>query len=129
MSCPAFFAGFGDNQPLGLPFFWRHNSGMASSFISGLTSSSTRISISEGSVDCTDVFLDQIEERQMNKIKSVTELLTWFMALLLVAFVAGCGGGSGDPILGLGGGVQVDTTRPRVALTIPTASGVGSINA
>ena len=65
----------------------------------------------------------------MNKIKSVTELLTWFMALLLVAFVAGCGGGSGDPILGLGGGVQVDTTRPRVALTIPAASGAGAINA
>ncbi len=65
----------------------------------------------------------------MNKIKRVTELLMWFMALLLVAFEAGCGGGSGDPILGVGGGVQVDTTRPRVALTIPAASGVGAINA
>jgi hypothetical protein len=75
-------------------------------------------------------YLDQIiEERQMNKIKRVTELLTWFMALLLVAFEAGCGGGSGDPILGVGGGVQVDTTRPRVALTIPAASGVGSTTA
>ena len=38
------------------------------SFISGLTSSSTRISTSEGSVDCTDVFLDQIEEKQNEKI-------------------------------------------------------------
>ncbi len=64
----------------------------------------------------------------MNKIKRVTELLMWFMALLLVAFEAGCGGGSGDPILGAGGGVKVDTTRPRVALTIPAASGVASIN-
>jgi hypothetical protein len=31
----------------------------------------------------------------MNKFRSVTKSLRWFMALLVVAFVAGCGGGSG----------------------------------
>ena len=38
----------------------------------------------------------------MNRFESVTKPLMWFMALLLAAFVAGCGGQ--DPILG-GGGV------------------------
>lgn len=36
----------------------------------------------------------------MNRFESVTRPLTWFMALLLVAFVAGCGDGGRDPILG-----------------------------
>ncbi len=38
----------------------------------------------------------------MNRFESVVKPLTWFMALLLVALVAGCGGGK-DPILGAGG--------------------------
>ena len=33
----------------------------------------------------------------MNKFDSFTKPLMWFMALLLVAFVAGCGGGSSTP--------------------------------
>ena len=57
--------------------------------------------------------------------------LMWLMALLMAALVAGCGDGSSDPILGGGGigagtGAIADTTRPRVAATIPAnaASGV-----
>lgn len=38
----------------------------------------------------------------MNRCESVTRPLMWFMALLLAAFVAGCGGGGQDPILGTG---------------------------
>jgi Ice-binding-like len=34
----------------------------------------------------------------MNRIKSITNPLMWFMALLLAAFVAGCGGGNGDQV-------------------------------
>jgi hypothetical protein len=37
-------------------------------------------------------YLDQIMEKQMNGFKSVTKTLTWSMALLLAAFVAGCSG-------------------------------------
>ncbi len=39
----------------------------------------------------------------MSKISSCSRFLTWLMAMLLVAFTAGCGGGGGggrDPILG-----------------------------
>ncbi len=57
--------------------------------------------------------------------------LMWLMALLMAALVAGCGDGSSSPILGGGGAgvvphVAGDTTRPRVAVTIPAdaASGV-----
>ena len=49
--------------------------------------------------------------------------LMWLMALLLAALLAGCGRGSSDPILGGGGnpaaGTLTDTTRPRVANTVP----------
>jgi hypothetical protein len=49
--------------------------------------------------------------------------LMWLMVLLLAALLAGCGRGSSDPILGGGGtpaaGTLNDTTRPRVANTIP----------
>jgi len=40
----------------------------------------------------------------MNKFESITKPLTWFMTLLLVAFVSGCGGGSGSV---LGGGSNI----------------------
>jgi Ice-binding-like/Bacterial Ig-like domain len=57
----------------------------------------------------------------MNRFESITNPLRWFMAILLVAFVAGCG--QGDPILGGGGtpkpSTVTDTTRPRVTLTVP----------
>jgi hypothetical protein len=45
--------------------------------------------------------------------------LRWLMALLLVAFVAGCGNGGGgrDPILGGNGGGTPDTTAPRLIST------------
>ena len=44
----------------------------------------------------------------MNKFESYSGFLQWFMALLLVAFVAGCGGGGGkDPILGGDGGAAI----------------------
>src|SRR5450759_5102067 len=87
---------------------------MASSFTSSFTSSFisrnagqqqmltqhiriSTISTSNGSVDCTDVVLDHItKEKKMNRIKSITNPLMWFMALLLAAFVAGCGGSSGS---------------------------------
>src|SRR5450759_4922299 len=50
-------------------------------------------------VNCTDVLLDQILRRsKMNRFENITKPLMWFMALLLTAFVAGCGGGSsGSP--------------------------------
>ena len=46
--------------------------------------------------------------KKMSEYESYSRLLTWFMALLLVAFVAGCGsGGDGgrDPVLGTGVGL------------------------
>ncbi|MEO8330880.1 MAG: ice-binding family protein [Gallionella sp.] len=50
----------------------------------------------------------------MNRFESVTKPLKWFMALLLVAIVAGCGGGNGSsaPISG-------DTVAPTVTFTTP----------
>jgi hypothetical protein len=60
--------------------------------------------------------------------------LRWFMALLLVAFVAGCGNGGGgrDPILGGNGGGTPDTTAPRListsavngAVSVPTNTAI-----
>jgi hypothetical protein len=63
------------------------------------------------------------KEKQMNSFTRVTKPLMWSMALLLTAFVAGCGGGQ-NPILG-GGGIGVpDTTRPRVTVTVPVNAAV-----
>jgi hypothetical protein len=61
-------------------------------------------------------FLNQIlREKKMNKFESVTKPLMWIMALLLAAFVAGCGG-SGDGI------------PPKPAPTVPGAgTGTGGI--
>lgn len=62
----------------------------------------------------------------MNRFESIIKPLKWSMALLLAAFVAGCGGSATDPILGGGGAVEQAGARPRVTLTIPmnAASGV-----
>jgi Ice-binding-like len=71
------------------------------------------ISTSNRSVDCTDVVLDQItKEKKMNRFKHFTKPLMWFMALLLVGLVAGCGGGSGTP--------------PPPPKPAPTAPGAGT---
>ena len=63
---------------------------------------------------------------KMNKFQSYSRFLTWFMALLLSALVAGCGGGGGggrDPILGTPGlGALVPPTVTAVA---PLANATG----
>jgi hypothetical protein len=41
----------------------------------------------------------------MNKFESVTKRLMWFLPLLLIAFLAGCGGGQ-DTVLGSGGSLS-----------------------
>src|SRR5450759_3444421 len=76
-------------------------------------------------------FCIRYEEKKMNRFKNITKPLMWFMALLLTAFMAGCGDGASSPILGGGGAGNVphvagDTTRPRVTVTVPAdaASGV-----
>jgi hypothetical protein len=51
----------------------------------------------------------------MNKFKSITQSLRWFMAFLLVAFVAGCGGGSG-------GGVAPSHTKAITAYSLAAYS-------
>ena len=55
----------------------------------------------------------------MNSLKITQKPWSGFLALLLTAFVAGCGGGGG-------GGSTADTTAPTVSYTIPldVASGV-----
>jgi hypothetical protein len=60
----------------------------------------------------------------MNRFDNITKPLIWFMAILLTAFMAGCGDGASSPILGGGGAGNVphvagDTTRPRVTVTVP----------
>lgn len=64
----------------------------------------------------------------MKRYESVTKPLKWFMALLLVAVATGCGNGGNSPILG-GGGLKGDTTRPRVAATVPVNTGSSAANA
>lgn len=55
----------------------------------------------------------------MNRFESVTKPLKWFMALLLAALVAGCGGGGGqDPILG----VTIDPAVAAAAAATATAT-------
>lgn len=57
----------------------------------------------------------------MNRFESVTKPLMWFMALLLAALAAGCGGGQG-PILGSGGGAAL---APTVTAVAPLANATG----
>jgi hypothetical protein len=54
----------------------------------------------------------------MNRFESVSKLLRWFMALLLVAFVAGCNGGNGTA-------TSTDTTAPTVISTLPANAAIG----
>lgn len=52
----------------------------------------------------------------------------WLLLALLPAIVAGCGGGSLDPILGtpsLGSTLGGDTTRPTVVVVAPAAGAIG----
>ena len=59
------------------------------------------------------------------KFASHAGFLSWFIALLLVALVAGCGGGGGggrDPILG-GDGIAV--VAPMVTFVSPPANAIG----
>lgn len=56
----------------------------------------------------------ETQGKQMKSQQRYAKPLMWFSALLMTAFVAGCGGGGGqDPILGL-----ADSTAPMVASTI-----------
>lgn len=61
----------------------------------------------------------------MDRFESITKPLMWFMALLLVASVTGCGGGGGggSPILGGGGGAGIAPTVTAVA-PLNNATGV-----
>lgn len=62
----------------------------------------------------------------MNKFERYSKFLTWFMALLLSALVAGCGGGGSDgkaPILGSGGIGAL--TPPTVTAVTPLANATG----
>ncbi|MDP2401557.1 MAG: Ig-like domain-containing protein, partial [Actinomycetota bacterium] len=66
----------------------------------------------------------------MNRFNLYTKPLTWLMALLLAGLAVGCGGGSGDPILGAGivppltAATLTDVIKPRVAATYPLDLGV-----
>ena len=53
----------------------------------------------------------------MNRFESFTKPLTWFMALMLTAFVAGCGGDSG-------GTAVLSSTKAITAFSIAGATGV-----
>src|SRR5450759_3871548 len=53
----------------------------------------------------------------MNRFENITKPLMWFMALLLTAFIAGCGGG--------GNGSPADTTAPTVSFIAPANAATG----
>src|SRR5665647_164256 len=67
----------------------------------------------------------------MNRFDSITTTLRWFLALLLVAFVAGCGGSSGTPassakaitaysLAGVTG--TINETAKTIAVTLPSGT-------
>lgn len=67
----------------------------------------------------------------MNRFDSIIRPLKWLSGLLVIAFIAGCGGGGSGgggvtPILGDGGGLtpatRVDVTKPQVTVTIPATT-------
>ena len=58
---------------------------------------------------------------KMGKFESYSRFLTRFVALLLVAFVAGCGSGGRDPILGAGGAGAILGTPTPAGAVIPGA--------
>ena len=63
----------------------------------------------------------------MNQLSSLFKCRALLLSALLPAFVAGCGGGGLDPILGtpsLGSSLASDTTRPTVVVTAPAAGEV-----
>lgn len=77
----------------------------------------------------------------MSKFESITNPLMWFMALLLTAFVAGCGGG--DAVLGgsdvtistkgitafslAGVGGTIDESAKTIALTLPNGTNLTAL--
>src|SRR5665647_2350694 len=67
----------------------------------------------------------------MNRFDSITTTLRWFLALLLVAFVAGCGGGNGSPALSSGKAITafwlgatgtIDETAKTITVTLPSGT-------
>lgn len=56
----------------------------------------------------------------MNRIDSFMKPLAWFMAILLAAFVAGCGGGDGTA-------TSTDTSAPTVNSTTPANMATGVV--
>ncbi|MCK9202392.1 MAG: ice-binding family protein [Gallionella sp.] len=53
----------------------------------------------------------------MNRLENIKKPLSWFMALLLAAVVAGCGGGDGVPAANPPPGTNTSTVLPGVAGT------------
>ena len=86
----------------------------------------------------TPIFLkSNIRENKMNRFEGIAGSLKWIMGSLMVALVAGCGGGGSEsPILGSGGvapltpSTLVDVIKPRVAVTLPAnGASVAPVNA
>jgi hypothetical protein len=85
-----------------------------------------------------------LKEIQMNRYNSVTESLTWLIALLLAAVVAGCGGGSGSPTVPAtsskaftsysfasapGATGTIDETAKTISVTVANATSVTALRA
>lgn len=66
----------------------------------------------------------------MNRLENSFNPLTWFMTLLLAAFVAGCGGGDGGSGSGSGASLTAVTVAPGAggSATIPTVISSSPIN-
>ena len=60
----------------------------------------------------------------MNRFGSPLKPLLWLMAILLAAFVSGCGSGGGDGAIAPGPGAA-DTTRPTVTSSTPADVAIG----